>query len=205
MRLTFLLIYAQLFLVHCNHVRVIRIARRSFILAPLPKGKADELLLGSTQRRRYDMQIDTICTKCGKIFERNTNVKSTMAAAVGRNSESLCYSCALKSLVGKRAPEEGDFNAAHIISCEISDKELAWLMEDLRAVEEGRSIREPYEDDREYIDICPRCGCYYCVCDPDDEPDELYEEEPEEPEQKSGPKSWRDKIIELFLFGRKKK
>ncbi len=134
------------------------------------------------------------CCVCGKNFDFNPNVNSNLASAVGRDSEKSCYSCTLARLTGGRVPEEGDFNSAHLISGEISDKELNWLMEDLRAVETGRSVQEPYEevDEESYSmwdDYCPKCyepleacECGYvkhcphcheptsqCTCDEDDE------------------------------------
>lgn len=103
------------------------------------------------------------CSVCGKEYEKNLNVNSTMAAAVGRDSEHICYACALERITGGHAPEEGDFNSAHLISGEISDTDLGYLMEDLRNVELGRSTFEPYEED---IDACPICGgdTKWCDC-----------------------------------------
>lgn len=116
------------------------------------------------------MKIVT-CSICNKNFDFNPKVDSNIASAVGRDSEKSCYSCALASLTGGRAPEEGDFNSASLISGEISDKELNWLMEDLRAAESGESIREPYEDAYEDAysvqdDYCPKCyeSLYVCEC-----------------------------------------
>jgi hypothetical protein len=110
------------------------------------------------------------CSACGKNFDFNPKVNSNLANAVGRDSEKSCYSCTLASLTGGRAPEEGDFNSASLISGEISDKELGWLMEDLRAVETGRSVREPYEEADEetssiWDDRCPKCDEYLDVCE----------------------------------------
>ena len=108
------------------------------------------------------MYIETICSKCQKNFQRNTEVGGTMALAVGRKSSPECYACALTSLTGGRAPEEGDLNSARLISGEISDKELGWLMEDLRAVESGSSVLEPYSGGAAYndyvVDRFPYCG-----------------------------------------------
>ena len=83
--------------------------------------------------------ISVICTTCGRTFEQNEKVSSGMAHAVGRDSKKICYNCALASLTGGRAPEEGDFNSAHLISGEISDKELGWLMDDLESVDHSRA------------------------------------------------------------------
>ncbi|MBI2087038.1 MAG: hypothetical protein HYT69_02600 [Candidatus Zambryskibacteria bacterium] len=110
---------------------------------------------------------------CGKTFEKNEKVNSTMAAAVGRDSNDICYACALERITGGHAPEEGDFNSAHLISGEISDKDLGYLMEDLRNVELGRSTFEPYEEDSDedwedpaWCYTCNKdtafCTCYNC-------------------------------------------
>ena len=115
----------------------------------------------------------TTCSECGKIFDCNGNVNGNLANAVGRDSGQSCYACALQSLTAGRAPEEGDFNSARLISGEISDEELGWLMEDLRAVEQGRSIVEPYEDENEYIDLCSQCGCEISNCYCDDENEDM--------------------------------
>ncbi|HEY4489922.1 MAG TPA: hypothetical protein VJC12_01550 [Candidatus Paceibacterota bacterium] len=98
------------------------------------------------------MSIET-CRKCGKTFERNSQF--------GPTDSPICYSCTLNEFTGGRAPEEGDFNSASLTSGEISDKELKWLQEDLRAVEQGRSIRE-VPDEEEHLDWCDICGstCY---------------------------------------------
>lgn len=87
-----------------------------------------------------------------------------MASAVGRNADCLCYVCALKSLIGNRVPEEGDFNSARLISGEIDDKELKWLMEDLRAVEQGRSLRCTSDDEEQ--ERCTECErvITWCEC-----------------------------------------
>jgi hypothetical protein len=69
----------------------------------------------------------------------------------------------LNEFIGGRPPEEGDFNSAYLTSGEISDKELKWLKEDLRAVEQGRSIREVPEVE-ESIDWCDVCGSGRCYC-----------------------------------------
>ena len=95
-----------------------------------------------------------------------------MAYAVGRDPENeRCYSCALDYFTGGRAPEEGDFNSAHLLSGEMSDKEWRWLQEDFRAVESGRgSVWEPM-DDEEDEDWCRYCCRSYriCICDEDEE------------------------------------
>lgn len=76
------------------------------------------------------------CRKCGKEYQKNDKV------AV--EQEPICYTCALRALCNGCSPEEGDFNTASLQSGEISDKELSWLEEDLRAVESGRSVKEKY-------------------------------------------------------------
>jgi len=114
--------------------------------------------------------MEKICTVCGTTFEQNQKVVgTTMSLAVGRDPESeRCYSCVLDSLTGGRAPEEGDFNSARLVSGEMSDKEWQWLQEDLRAVETGRSIREVEEV--EYIDDwCDVCGSICWCHESDDE------------------------------------
>jgi hypothetical protein len=109
------------------------------------------------------------CKSCGKQFEA-LNQNLPMKAALGGTEKPICYACALQSITGGRAPEEGDFNSARIISGEMSEKEWKWLQEDLRAVEESRSIRE-YDEDIEYIELCDECGGdrQYCYCDYDEE------------------------------------
>lgn len=131
------------------------------------------------------MTHDCTCKACGKKFERNDKVNSTTAEALGRDSRIICYACALTEITGGHAPEEGDFNSARLISGEISDKDLGYLMEDLRVVEQGRSIVEPYDDtDENWQDpawcytcnkdtafcactCCPMCGEYHedCQCE----------------------------------------
>lgn len=119
------------------------------------------------------------CSVCGKRYERNEKVNSTIAAAVGRDSDPICYACALERITGGHAPEEGDFNSAHFISCEISNTDLGYLMEDLRNVELGRSTFEPYENPQEELwkemgygdqydddpDTCPNCYKDINLCD----------------------------------------
>ncbi len=99
----------------------------------------------------------TTCSACGKTFER----------LYEERARDICYSCALKELCGNFAPEEGDFNSARIISGEMTEKEEKWLMEDLRAVETGRSIREwePLLEAQGWE--CPSCGedLSNCYCD----------------------------------------
>ena len=132
----------------------------------------------------------TTCEVCGKQYERNDKVNSTLAEATGKNSRSICYACALEEITHGHAPEEGDFNSAHLISGEISNTDLGYLMEDLRNVELGRSTFEPYEEDSDenWVDPawcytcnkdtafctcihCPKCGEYYedCECENTDE------------------------------------
>ncbi len=115
------------------------------------------------------MLID--CSVCGKQFERNEKVNTATAEALGRNSRSICYACALEGITKGRAPEEGDFNSAHLISGEMSDRDLGYLLDDLRNVELGRSTFEPSEVDENWIDPawcyeCNKdtafCGCTYC-------------------------------------------
>ncbi len=78
---------------------------------------------------------------------------------------SICYGCALQEFTGGKPPEEGDFNSARLVSGEMTEKEWKWLQEDLRAAEEGRSIREFEEP--EYVCFCSGCGGEesYCYCD----------------------------------------
>lgn len=116
---------------------------------------------------------EKVCCTCGKLFNKNEKVNATLAGAVGRNSRSICYSCALEEITGGHAPEEGDFNSAHLISGEVSDTDLGYLMEDLRNVEFGRSTFEPYErdsdedwEDTAWCNTCNKdtafCSCYSC-------------------------------------------
>jgi hypothetical protein len=124
------------------------------------------------------------CSVCDINFDFNPKVNSNLASAVGRDSDKSCYSCTLNRLTGGRFPEEGDFNSARLISGEISDRELSWLMAELRAVETGSSVYEPYEEADEethniWDDYCPKCyeslqacECSYVeqyICDEDDE------------------------------------
>lgn len=121
------------------------------------------------------------CSVCGKEYERNDRlVNSTMAEATGRRGRSICYSCALEEITHGHTPEEGDFNSASFISGEISDKDLGYLMEDLRSVDhsdEGEfqrrfdtwdSIDDPDEEE-EYVDWCTTCGRIECICDEDED------------------------------------
>ena len=92
------------------------------------------------------------CGKCNKQFETldDTNTENP-----------ICYGCALDSITGGRAPEEGDFNSTRIISGEMSEKEWNWLQEDLRAVEQGRSIREYEEIEHDDLIECNDEDDYY--------------------------------------------
>ena len=120
------------------------------------------------------MNTTVSCEKCRKSYEKNDEFKS---------QTHICYACALTEMTASRAPEEGDFNSASIISGEISDTDLGYLVEDLRAVEEGRSIVEQREVDEDRQDpawcytcnkdtafcactFCPKCGEYHehCLC-----------------------------------------
>ncbi len=108
------------------------------------------------------MEIDAVCGVCGEKFKKNTEV-------ISRKGSDICYACALGALTKGRCPEEGDFNSARLISREVSDEELEWLTEDLRSVEEGRSIRESYDSTgEEHVEPwCDICGteCYCDCCD----------------------------------------
>jgi len=95
------------------------------------------------------------------VFERNERVDNDTAEALGRRSRTICFDCALAEITGGRAPEEGDFNSARLVSGEISDQDLQYLDEDLRAVEEGRSISEPSDDDTD-PDWQDPAWCYTC-------------------------------------------
>ncbi|MDR3547734.1 MAG: hypothetical protein P4M11_05630 [Candidatus Pacebacteria bacterium] len=114
------------------------------------------------------------CTDCQKTFEQNQTPKLTeLALAVGRDTERpVCYACALEQLIGRRAPEEGDFNSAHLISGEMSDKEWRWFQEDMGMVKaEWRpepAFGEDYEDDSEFV--CRTCGHFtdMCSCEEDE-------------------------------------
>ena len=84
----------------------------------------------------------TTCKTCSEIFEVSDE----------KVERGICYNCTLKELCGDRPPEEGDFSSAMIISGDMSEKEWQLLQADLEAVESGRSIREPYEDEHERED-----------------------------------------------------
>lgn len=92
------------------------------------------------------------CGKCNKQFEALDDTST---------EEPICYGCALDSITGGRAPEEGDFNSARITSGEMSEKEWNWLQEDLRAVEQGRSIREYEEIEHDDLIECNDEDDYY--------------------------------------------
>ncbi len=96
------------------------------------------------------------CGKSGKSFETINPAPVLRAALGGTDENQICYGCALECITGDRAPEEGDFNSARIISGEMSEQEWRWLKEDLEAAEQGRSIREyeppEYEPLEEYND-----------------------------------------------------
>jgi hypothetical protein len=118
----------------------------------------------------------TICTLCEKTFEQNENPELTvLALAVGRDTERpVCYGCALDQLTGKHAPEERDFNSAHLISGEMSDKEWRWFQEDTGMLKASWSPPEPafgedYEDDSEFV--CRTCGHFtdMCSCESEDD------------------------------------
>lgn len=81
----------------------------------------------------------TTCKSCSDIFEVSDE----------KVERSICYKCTLKELCGDRPPEEGDFNSAMIISGDMSEQEWQLLRADLEAVESGRPIREPYDDEHE--------------------------------------------------------
>src|SRR3989338_3215847 len=109
------------------------------------------------------MQIDTTCTKCGKIFERNDDRGITYyGLVVGREeNRPLCYNCALDEVTGGKAPEEGDFNSALLMSGEMNNNQWKWMQEDFRAAERGGSVFEPYEDDTADEYDAP-AWCYVC-------------------------------------------
>ncbi len=106
------------------------------------------------------MTHECTCTSCGKKFDQNSELQH-LRSALATSSGAVCYGCALAEITKGRAPEEGDFNTARIVSGEMTDKEARWLQEDLRAVEEGRSIREPYYDEAEEDYVDP-AWCYQC-------------------------------------------
>ena len=85
------------------------------------------------------------CSICGKIFQKHDLGQiADLADVLGsETSGQLCYDCALQKVTGGSCPEEGDFNTARLISGEITDQELQWLQEDLRAVVTGRSSCVP--------------------------------------------------------------
>ena len=110
------------------------------------------------------------CSSCGKEFNFNPNVDSNLANAVGRGFNKTCYNCTLAHLTGGRVPEESDFTSAFLISGEISDQELKSLMDDLQAIEVGRSIQETYKEEDEDInsmwdDYCPKCYESLMACE----------------------------------------
>ncbi|OGZ83561.1 MAG: hypothetical protein A2599_00075 [Candidatus Staskawiczbacteria bacterium RIFOXYD1_FULL_39_28] len=112
------------------------------------------------------------CGGCGKKFQQNDSDRITSSGnALGREPDKqLCYNCALEKVTGGSCPEEGDFNTARLISGEMTDQEWRWLQEDMRAVEESRSIIEPDSDDEDdyYNDPawCYRCNrdTAFCKC-----------------------------------------
>lgn len=128
----------------------------------------------------------TTCSVCRKTFER----------LYEKCERDICYGCALKEFAGNFPPEEGDFNSALLISGEMSEQEAKWLQEDLEAVESGRSIREPYNEEGQdedvdsiwddyclkcyepidacecgYVKRCPHCheSISSCYCSDDDD------------------------------------
>jgi|GEM_PF-1694127 len=119
------------------------------------------------------MFIKCKCIVCKKQYEKT----------VGGNSRSICYDCALEEITGGHAPEEGDFNSAKLISGEISNIDLEYLMKNLRSVELGQSASEPYyeESSEDWEDPawcytcnkdtafcmcnCPECGLSWNLCE----------------------------------------
>ncbi len=94
------------------------------------------------------------CSKCGKVYEQNKSEKfRRWAGAVGGDEDvSLCYDCALQKVTNGTPPEEGDFNSARLISGEMSDQELEWLLQDLRGESDGgcgRSMSHAYDPDED--------------------------------------------------------
>lgn len=62
----------------------------------------------------------------------------------------ICYGCALESLIGNGCPEEGDCNSALLISGEMTDQEARWLQEDLESIDHSgaeQAWRNIVEDD----------------------------------------------------------
>jgi hypothetical protein len=80
------------------------------------------------------------CKTCNKQFEAldDTNTE-----------EPICYGCALESITGGRAPEEGDFNSARIISGEMSEQEWRWMQEDFESVDHSRA-QQAWERENDY-------------------------------------------------------
>lgn len=72
------------------------------------------------------------CEKCTTTFE----------CLFEDMERSICYACALKEICPQVAPEEGDFNAAGLLSGELTEQEYKWIQEDVRAAELGISIHE---------------------------------------------------------------
>ena len=94
------------------------------------------------------MTHDSVCGTCGKEFKSQ------------RKDSTTCYGCALTRLIGNRAPEEGDFNSALLISGEMSDQDARQLQEDLESVDHSgaeaawsRMVEEyndEYDDDHRW-------------------------------------------------------
>ncbi len=75
--------------------------------------------------------FNSACKTCGKKFESQR-----------KDSES-CYRCALERITGGNPPEEGDFNAALIVSGEMSDRQAWQLQKDLESID--HSVEEEFE------------------------------------------------------------
>ena len=110
------------------------------------------------------------CDICNLYLDDTKNKICKRCECKNIQDNKTCYNCTLAHLTGGRVPEESDFTSAFLISGEISDQELKSLMDDLQAIEVGRSIQETYKEEDEDInsmwdDYCPKCYESLMACE----------------------------------------
>jgi hypothetical protein len=93
------------------------------------------------------MVIQRECGGCDKSFETH-------------NNSNTCFDCTLTRITGGKAPKEGDFNTASILSGRLSPKEDESLRRELMHVE----CANPDEGESDYCGICENdpCSCHDC-------------------------------------------
>lgn len=82
-----------------------------------------------------------ICQTCGTEFRTN-------------NKSEQCYTCHLHRITGGMAPEEGDFNSAHLAAGDWDEAQMTRFRLSLQRVELGMSEEDSF-DDEPMLDLDP--------------------------------------------------